>query len=75
MSYSQTVLSKLRNLENEKVNMRTRKDEAIRLLTTFVRNNYDDPFIKGKFLETISKCETRIKQIEQEIKDLKKVEL
>jgi hypothetical protein len=55
--------------------MITRGAEAKRLLATFVYRGYDDPFAKGRLLETISKCENRIKQIDQEIKDLNKVEL
>jgi hypothetical protein len=65
----------LKSLSNERVNMITRGAEAKRLLATFVYRGYDDPFAKGRLLETISKCENRIKQIDQEIKDLNKVEL
>ena len=65
----------LKSLSNERVNMITRAAEAKRLLTTFVYKGYDDPFIKGKLLETISKCDFRVKEIDQQIKQLKEVNL
>jgi hypothetical protein len=51
--------------------MTTRVAEAKRLLATFVYKGYDDPFAKGRLLETISKCEFRVKEIETQLKELK----
>jgi hypothetical protein len=51
--------------------MTTRAAEAKKLLATFVYKGYDDPFAKGKLLETISKCDFRVKEIDQQIKELK----
>jgi hypothetical protein len=65
----------LNSLSNERINMITRGAEAKRLLTTFVYKGYDDAFIKGRLLETISKCEIRVKEIDAQLKELRKVEL
>jgi hypothetical protein len=51
--------------------MTTRAAEAKKLLATFVYKGYDDPFVKGRLLETISKCEFRVKEIETQLKELK----
>jgi hypothetical protein len=55
--------------------MTTRAAEAKRLLATFVYKGYDDAFAKGRLLETISKCEFRVKEIDAQLKELRKVEL
>ena len=65
----------LNSLSNERVNMITRAAEAKKLLATFVYKGYDDPFVKGKLLETIYKCDFRVKEIDQQIKKLKEVNL
>jgi hypothetical protein len=62
-------------LENEKLDMITRAAEAKKLLATFVYRGIDDAFAKGKLLETIRKCDIRVKEIEQEIKKLREVKL
>jgi hypothetical protein len=51
--------------------MITRGAEAKRLLTTFVYKGYDDAFVKGRLLEVISKCDFRVKEIDEQIKQLK----
>jgi hypothetical protein len=51
--------------------MTTRAGEAKKLLATFVYKGYDDPFVKGRLLESISKCEFRVKEIETQLKELK----
>jgi hypothetical protein len=51
--------------------MTTRAGEAKKLLATFVYKGYDDPFVKGRLLEAISKCEFRVKEIETQLKELK----
>ena len=63
----------LSSLSNERLNMITRAAEAKKLLATFVYKGYDDPFIKGRLLETISKCDFGVKEIDQQIKKLKEV--
>ena len=65
----------LSSLSNERLNMITRAAEAKKLLATFVYKGYHDPFIKGRLLETISKCDFRVKEIDQQIKKLKEVNL
>lgn len=65
----------LNYLSNERINMLTRSAEAKKLLTNFVYKGYDDPFIKGRLLEVISKCEFRVKEIDQELRKLKEVNL
>ena len=72
---SQKRQDQITKLESEKLNMITRGAEAKRLLTTFVYKGYDDAFIKGRLLETISKCEFRVKEIDAQLKELRKVEL
>lgn len=61
----------LNSLSNERLDMTTRAAEAKKLLAVFVYKGYDDPFAKGKLLETISKCDFRVKEIDQQIKELK----
>ena len=68
---SQDTQNQITKLQNEKLNMTTRIAEAKRLLATFVYKGYDDPFAKGRLLETISKCEFRVKEIETQLKRLK----
>jgi hypothetical protein len=68
---SQDTQNQITKLQNEKLNMTTRAAEAKRLLATFVYKGYDDPFAKGRLLETISKCEFRVKEIETQLKRLK----
>jgi hypothetical protein len=65
----------LKFLSNERLNMITRAGEAKKLLATFVYKGYDDAYAKGRLLETISKCEIRIKEIDQELKKLREVNL
>jgi hypothetical protein len=72
---SQKRQEQIIKLQNEKLDMTTRAGEAKRLLATFVHKGYDDAFIKGRLLETISKCEFRVKEIDAQIKGLRKVEL
>ena len=72
---SQKRQDQITKLESEKLNMTTRGAEAKRLLTTFVHKGYDDAFIKGRLLETISKCEFRVKEIDTQLKELRKVQL
>jgi hypothetical protein len=55
--------------------MITRGAEAKRLLTTFVYKGYDDAFVKGRLLEVISKCEFRVKEIDAQLNELRKVKL
>lgn len=62
-------------LSNERLDMTTRAAEARKLLATFVYKGINDPFAKGRLLETIRKCETRVKEIDEEIKELRKVKL
>lgn len=61
----------LNSLSNERLDMTTRAAEAKKLLATFVYKGYDDPFAKGRLLEVIAKCEFRVKEIDQQIKELK----
>ena len=61
----------LTSLSNEKLDMTTRAAEAKKLLATFVYKGYDDAFAKGRLLEVITKCEFRVKEIDQQIKELK----
>jgi hypothetical protein len=68
---SQKYQEKIVKLQNEKLDMTTRAAEAKKLLATFVYKGYDDPFVKGRLLETISKCEFRVKEIETQLKELK----
>jgi hypothetical protein len=68
---SQKRQDQITKLQNEKLDMTTRAAEAKRLLATFVYKGYDDPFAKGRLLETISKCEFRVKEIETQLKELK----
>lgn len=68
---SQKYQEKILKLQNEKLDMTTRAAEAKKLLATFVYKGYDDPFVKGRLLETISKCEFRVKEIETQLKELK----
>jgi hypothetical protein len=72
---SQDTQNQITKLQNEKLNMTTRAAEAKRLLATFVYKGYDDAFAKGRLLETISKCEFRVKEIDTQLKELRKVEL
>jgi len=72
---SQDTQNQITKLQNEKLNMTTRAAEAKRLLATFVYKGYNDPFAKGRLLETISKCEFRVKEIDTQLKELRKVEL
>ena len=62
-------------LENERLDMITRAAEAKKLLAIFVYKGIDDAYAKGRLLETIRKCDIRVKEIEQEIKKLKEVKL
>jgi hypothetical protein len=68
---SQKRQEQITKLQNEKLDMNTRAGEAKKLLATFVYRGYDDPFVKGRLLETISKCEFRVKEIETQLKELK----
>jgi hypothetical protein len=68
---SQKYQEQILKLQNEKLDMTTRAAEAKKLLATFVYKGYDDPFVKGRLLETISKCEFRVKEIETQLKELK----
>jgi hypothetical protein len=61
----------LKSLSNERLDMTTRAAEAKKLLAVFVYKGYDDPFAKGRLLETISKCDFRVKEIDEQIKQLK----
>jgi hypothetical protein len=72
---SQKRQEQITKLESEKLDMTTRAGEAKKLLATFVYRGYDDPFIKGRLLESISKCEFRVKEIDAQLKELRKVEL
>jgi hypothetical protein len=72
---SQKRQEQITKLESEKLDMITRAGEAKKLLATFVYRGYDDPFIKGRLLESISKCEFRVKEIDAQLKELRKVEL
>jgi hypothetical protein len=67
----QSKINKITDLENQKLNMKTRAAEAKKLLATFVYRGIDDPFLKGKLLDTIRTCEIRVKEIEAQIKELK----
>ena len=66
-----TTQELLNSLFSERLNMITRGAEAKRLLTTFVYKGYDDAFVKGRLLEVISKCDFRVKEIDEQIKQLK----
>ena len=68
---SQKQQEQINKLQNEKLDMTTRAGEAKKLLATFVYKGYDDPFVKGRLLEAISKCEFRVKEIETQLKELK----
>jgi hypothetical protein len=68
---SQKRQDQITKLESEKLDMTTRAGEAKKLLATFVYRGYDDPFVKGRLLETISKCEFRVKEIDAQLKELK----
>ena len=72
---SQDTQNQITKLQKEKLDMNTRSAEAKRLLATFVYKGYDDDFIKGRLLETISKCEFRVKEIDAQLKELRKVQL
>jgi hypothetical protein len=72
---SQDIQNQITKLQKEKLDMNTRSAEAKRLLATFVYKGYDDVFIKGRLLETISKCEFRVKEIDAQLKELRRVEL
>jgi hypothetical protein len=72
---SQDIQNQITKLQKEKLDMNTRSAEAKRLLATFVYKGYDDAFIKGRLLETISKCEFRVKEIDAQLKELRRVEL
>jgi hypothetical protein len=72
---SQDIQNQITKLQKEKLDMNTRSAEAKRLLATFVYKGYDDPFAKGRLLETISKCEIRVKEIDTQLKELRKVQL
>jgi hypothetical protein len=72
---SQKRQDQITKLESEKLDMTTRAGEAKKLLATFVYRGYDDPFVKGRLLESISKCEFRVKEIDDQLKELRKVEL
>jgi hypothetical protein len=72
---SQKRQEQITKLQNEKLDITTRAGEAKKLLATFVYRGYDDPFIKGRLLESISKCEFRVKEIDAQLKELRKVEL
>jgi hypothetical protein len=72
---SQDIQNQITKLQKEKLDMNTRSAEAKRLLATFVYRGYDDPFAKGRLLETISKCEIRVKEIDTQLKELRKVQL
>jgi hypothetical protein len=71
MQYSE----KHNKLTNERLGMTTRIAEAKKLLATFVYKGYDDAFAKGRLLETIRKSEIRVKEIDAELKELRKVVL
>jgi len=71
----QSKINKITDLENQKLNMKTRAAEAKKLLATFVYKGIDDAFLKGRLLETISKCEIRVKEIDAQLKELRKVQL
>lgn len=68
-------MNKKEKLENEKLDMTTRAAEAKKLLATFVYKGIEDAFAKGKLLETIRKCDIRVKEIEQELRKLREVKL
>ena len=72
---SQKRQDQITKLESEKLDMTTRAGEAKKLLATFVYRGYDDPFIKGRLLDSVSKCEFRVKEIDTQLKELRKVEL
>ena len=72
---SQNRQEQITKLENEKINMTTRVAEAKRLLATFVYKGYDDAFVKGRLLETITKSEFRVKEIDEQLKQLRRVQL
>jgi hypothetical protein len=67
--------TKQNNLEQEITNLQTRIAEAKRLLSVFVYKGIDDAFAKGKLLETIRASEIRVKEIQEQIKSARKVEL
>jgi hypothetical protein len=71
MQYSE----KHNKLTNERLDMTTRIAEAKKLLATFVYKGYDDAFAKGRLLETILKSENRVKEIDAELNELRKVKL
>ena len=71
MQYSE----KHNKLTNERLDMTTRIAEAKKLLATFVYKGYDDAFAKGRLLETILKSEIRVKEIDAELSELRKVKL
>jgi hypothetical protein len=65
----------IQDLNNQRLDMTTRIAEAKKLLATFVYKGYDDAFAKGRLLETIRKSEIRVKEIDAELKELRKVVL
>lgn len=72
LSQNQQQIAKL---ENEKLNMNTRINEAKKMLELFSVRKFDDAFMTGRVVEGIRKATLRIAEIEQEIKELRKVRL
>lgn len=68
-------MNNIEKLQNEILDMKTRAAEAKKLLATFVYRGIDDPYAKGRLLETIRKCDIRVKEIQQELRKLKEVKL
>lgn len=68
-------MNKIEKLQNEILDMTTRAAEAKKLLATFVYRGIDDAYAKGRLLETIRKCDIRVKEIQQELRKLKEVKL
>lgn len=67
--------TKSSKLEQELLNLQTRIAEAKKLLSTFVYKGIDDAFAKGKLLETIRTSEIRVKEIQAQIKEARRIEL
>lgn len=68
-------ITKIKALEQERTNMNTRIAEAKKLLELFSVRKFDDAFMTGRVVEGIRKAALRIEEIEQEIKNLRKVRL
>lgn len=68
-------LSKIQELEQERLNLNTRIMEGKKILELYKVREYQDPFSTGRVLEGIRSAAIRLAEIEQEIKVLRTVRL